>query len=114
MRKTLIAFLLTGLTACSAPSKHCPQDKDVLNAGLYIFSGLESMIPERKDSVSIAKMQYEFAQAHYFGCDEPSHFNRHTDQAISTAFEYYNLSTEKRIKFLSKLKLIESQDKENI
>ena len=111
MGKKLVALLLAAsLNSCVSFNK-CPDKKEELKAGLYMYDVLKTAYSDHPKDIILAKELYERTNKEYFSCskENKNHLKKHQHQPLFQAFEYLNLSKSERDKFLIRRNIVEDK-----
>lgn len=99
MKKTLVALILA-LSSCVSSEKNCPDEKETLKAGLYLYSVVRPAISrnKRKEDIESAEYLVKDGVHTYFKCQDPTHKRKHSKEALEQAYKFLNVPEHEREK----------------
>ena len=107
MRKKLLALILT-LSGCAPFQTRCPDDEEILGAGLNMYKALK--LANSDDKIIKAKLMYDESKINYFKCKENEHLQKHSMEAIIRAFNNQDVPYSERLQLLNNKRILEYRD----
>ena len=97
MRKTLITLTVV-LSSCVSQQPKCPDDEELLRAGLRIYAASEMIDSDKGADQSLARRMYGTISECYFACSngDRKHKERHYIEAKKMVSDYLGLASDQR------------------